>query len=412
MKIDEAIKWLEYKPRFKEKTDLFKMGNALKILKNPQKNFKTVHVTGTNGKGSVCHYLSRTLKENFKVGLFTSPYVLKFNERLQINDIEISDETLLNYILWAKEFDENYFNEFNERFSFFELLTIIMIKYFNDEKVDYAIVEVGIGGRLDSTNVIEADYAVITSLGLDHVIQLGDTKESILKEKLGILKKDKTLFTAIKEFKDIINEDILNKNAKVYYVNENDYQIVNNYPLMFNYDNEIYESGLQGIYQIENAILAIKVLKELNIDNLVIKDGIKNTINPGRFEIISKNPFIVLDGAHNVEAVTKLTESIKEIFKGKSVKVLFGSMEDKPYLKMINVLKSLSVDIYLTSVDYPRALKDFSGDIFKGLKVYGEPIEAFNEIKDTLEDDEVLVITGSMYLVSLIRNYFFSLNIN
>lgn len=404
MKITEAIKWLEYKPRLKEKKDLSKMKQALKLLGNPEKTFKTIHVTGTNGKGSVCHFLSSALKSKYKVGLFTSPYVIRFNERLQINDLEIEDDKLLKYILWAKEFDENYFEVYNDKFSFFELLTLIMIKYFSEEKVDYAIVEVGIGGRLDSTNVIDADYAVITSLGVDHVEQLGSSKESILKEKLGIVKNNKTLFTAVVNYDEVIDEDIFSKNAKVDYLTDNDFKISSNYPLAFTYQDEVYYSGLQGLYQVKNAILAIKVLKRLSLDDAFIKKGIKEAVNPGRFEIISKEPLIILDGAHNFEAMQKLTESLELIFKDKKIKILYGTMEDKPYQKIVPLLRALTNEIYLTSVAFPRALKDFNEKLFKGLKVYTNPLEAFIQLKSSLTSNDILVITGSMYLVSLIRN--------
>lgn len=404
MKIKEAINWLESKPRFKEKTNLEKMKNALMILGNPQKSFQAIHVTGTNGKGSVSHFLSATLAKVFKVGLFTSPYVIKFNERLQINNLQIEDEVLLKYLNWAKEFDEKYFKDFADNFSFFELLTLIAIKYFSDENVQYAVIEVGIGGRLDSTNVIDSEYAVITSLGLDHVEQLGGSLESILKEKLGVVKQKKTLFTAVTDYKEIINDYIKSKEAKVHYLEDSDYQLLKNYPLTFKYEGNIYTPGLQGLYQVKNAILAIMVLKNLVNDNKMIEEGLKETINPGRFEIVNNNPLIILDGAHNYEAMDKLVISLKTIFKDKNIKVLYGSMADKPYEKMIKRLKELTSEIFLTSLPFPRSLKDFNNEIFQGLTVYNDALGGFKEIKKHLKEDDLLVVTGSMYLVSLIKN--------
>ncbi len=405
MKIKEAINWLELKPRFKDKTDLSKMSNALKMLDNPQNNFKAIHITGTNGKGSVAHFISSALKEEMNVGLFTSPYVTRFNERLQINDLEIEDEKLLKYILWAKEFDEDYFQSHNDRFSFFELLTLIAFKYFSDEKVDYAIIEVGIGGRLDATNVINADINIITSLGVDHIEQLGNKKEDILKEKLGIVKETKTLFTAVSEYDHIINSDLESKKGRVYYVKEDEFNIVSSYPLKVEYKGVIYESGLQGIYQVKNLVLAVKVLKYLNVKETSILKGVKETLNPGRFEVIKNNPFVVLDGAHNLEAIIKLLESLKKIFKDKQIKVLYASMIDKPYEKMVKKLKEEVDELNLTSLQFPRALNNFNESIFKGLNVYDTPVEGYKNIEKNLKDDEVLVITGSMYLVSEIRNY-------
>jgi dihydrofolate synthase/folylpolyglutamate synthase len=244
MKIKEAISWLEGKQRYKIKTDLSKMRKALNIMGNPEKDFKAIHITGTNGKGSVAHTISKVLSKVKKVGLFTSPYVTRFNERLQINDEEIDDDILLNYIIWAKEFDEKYLKEYDDNFSFFELLTLIMIKYFSDEKVDYAVIEVGIGGRLDSTNVIDADYAVITSIGLDHTKQLGDTLEKILKEKLEIAKENKKLFTAVDSLLKVILDYCISKNIELYLVSDNDYELIDKYPLTFKYEGEVYQTNL------------------------------------------------------------------------------------------------------------------------------------------------------------------------
>lgn len=404
MKVKEAINWLETKPRFKEKVSLDKMKNALKILDHPEKNFKAIHITGTNGKGSVAKFLSNTLKTNYKVGLFTSPYIVKFNERIQINNEFIKDEDLLEYILWAKDFDDKYFSKYQDNFSFFELLTLIAIKYFNDQNVDYAIIEAGIGGKLDSTNVIDSKISVITSVGIDHVDQLGETLEEILEQKLGIVKEEGVLFTAIKDFNDVIDNTILNKNAKVKYITNN-FEIINEYPLEFKYNDLTYKPNLQGLYQINNAMLAIEVLKYLNQDKKVIIKGINETINPGRFEIIKTNPTIILDGAHNFEAIKKLTESLKLMFPNKKINILFTAMGDKPYIKMVKRLKETTPYVYLTQLTLPRALKNFNEDVFKGLKVYEKPLEAFLTIKETLDVDDILVITGSMYLVSEIRNY-------
>jgi dihydrofolate synthase/folylpolyglutamate synthase len=404
MKIKEAISWLEGKQRYKIKTDLSKMRKALNIMGNPEKDFKAIHITGTNGKGSVAHTISKVLSKVKKVGLFTSPYVTRFNERLQINDEEIDDDVLLNYIIWAKEFDEKYLKEYDDNFSFFELLTLIMIKYFSDEKVDYAVIEVGIGGRLDSTNVIDADYAVITSIGLDHTKQLGDTLEKILKEKLEIAKENKKLFTAVDSLLKVILDYCISKNIELYLVSDNDYELIDKYPLTFKYEGEVYQTNLQGLYQVKNTILAVEVLKQIIDDVELIKEGVFEVVNPGRFEVISKEPYIILDGAHNYEAIMKLGESITEIFGDKNIKVLYASMEDKPYIKMVERLRMLTDEVYLTSINYPRALKDFSADIFKGLEVFPDPLEGFFKLKNFLEKDEVLVVTGSIYLVSLIRN--------
>ncbi|NLN50476.1 MAG: bifunctional folylpolyglutamate synthase/dihydrofolate synthase [Acholeplasmataceae bacterium] len=412
MKLDEAIKWLETKPKFKVRTDLNKIFHALELLNNPQNDFKTIHISGTNGKGSVAHYLASIISQFESVGLFTSPYVIKFNERIQINDQQIADAELLEYILWAKEFDEEYYQSYNESFSFFELLTIIAFKYFSDKKVNYAIIEVGIGGLLDATNVVNAKLSIITSIGLDHRPQLGNTLEEILNQKLGILKPSATLITAVNGYEETIDSYAKAKSAKVFYITDNDLKIIQSFPLTFEFENAIYTPSLQGLYQAKNASLAVKAIKLLfpQITTKIINVGLKKTTNAGRFEIVSRNPFIVLDGAHNAEAVLELANSVKTIFKDKNVIVLFTSMADKPYNEMLKILNEISQNINLTVLDYPRALTTFSPEMKGQYKIYFNPIAGFEELVSKLTINDVLVITGSIFLVSKISHYLLAEN--
>ncbi len=404
MNLIEAISWLENRPRFKDKISLKKMEDLNKRLGSPDQSFKSIHITGTNGKGSTAHFLGGILKNKYKVGLFTSPYILKFNERLQINDEMISDEKLLNYILKMKEFIENYEKEIDDKFTFFELLTIISFQYFKDEKVDYAIIEVGIGGKLDSTNIITPELAIITSLGKDHEIQLGNSLESILDNKLGIVKNNIPLFTAVRNFDEQINAHVKNMKTTVEYVSFDEVVIKNEFPLEFSYQKNIYKPKMQGLFQITNALLAIKAAKKIDgsLTDEQLISGINSSYNPGRFDLIKQNPFVILDGAHNKEAMIALKDSVRSIFKKEKVKILFACMDDKPFDEMIEILKTMGNEIILTEIDYHRAYK--VSNMNKHLKKFSDPLKAYQEVSNNLKEDEVLIITGSLYFVSFMKN--------
>ena len=407
MNLNEAINWLETRPRFKDKVSLDKMILATKKLGNPQDHFKSIHITGTNGKGSVAHYLSSVLAHQYKVGLFISPYIIKFNERIQINNDMIDDETLLNQIVFIKDFSEAFYEQTNEHLTFFELLTLMAFKYFREEKVDYAIIEVGIGGALDATNVITPILSIITTVGLDHQKQLGNTLESILLNKLGIVKEGVPLITGVLGFNELIDAYLGKLNSKVYYLDTSKIKLIKPYLLEFKFEYHTYKPSLQGLYQMENISLSVMALNLLfpKMPVQMIKDGIKEATNPARFEIIEENPTIILDGAHNKEAINNLDVSLKTIFKDKKIKVLFACMQDKPFNEMLASLSEITNDITLTTIDYHRALDINSEELLFDLPRIKDPIEAFNKIYNLLDKDDVLVITGSLYFASFMRNY-------
>ena len=196
--LSDSIKWIESQIKFKPKEDLSRMQAAYKMLNIHFAGVKKIHVAGTNGKGSTCAYLTSIYRlSDEKVGTFQSPYILRFNERIMIDGKSISDEDLLRYINWIKEFNETFKTSFGEHLSFFELLTLISLKYFYDQNVRVMIMEVGIGGLLDATNIIDYDLSLITNIGFDHMKQLGSTLESIASNKLGIVKKGGHLITTV-----------------------------------------------------------------------------------------------------------------------------------------------------------------------------------------------------------------------
>lgn len=404
MNLEDNIAWLESLPRFKEKVNLDKMIHGASLLGNPQNSYKKVHITGTNGKGSTAHFLSSILAKSAKVGLFTSPYIIKFNERIQINNEMIPDDKLNDLISRMKDFYQSYLEAYDEAFTFFELLTLMMFLYFKEEQVDYAIIEVGIGGRLDATNIITPVLSIITGVSLDHEKQLGSTLESVLENKLGIVKKNIPLITAVKGFNSMIDTYTKGLNAPVYYLKDSDMKLISPYPLKFKFEHHTYLPSMQGLYQMKNASLAIMAANYLEpkLPVQTVKEGITEAMNPGRFEILSEHPLIILDGAHNIEGQEVLKTSMETLFKDKKIHVLFACMSDKPYFKMLETLKSYTTSITLSNLPYHRALDTETLTDYKRIK---DPYNAFKYVYDLLDEDSLMLITGSLYFVSYIRSY-------
>ena len=409
--IQEAVAWIEHQVKFKPKTDLDRMKAASKALGNPHEAYKIIHVGGTNGKGSVVSYISTILDNHMSVGTYTSPYILKFNERIKINLEMIPDDVLLNYINHMFTFNESFKDSYGETLSFFELVTLIALLYFKDQKVDVVVLEVGLGGLLDATNIVTPMASVITNIGFDHMQQLGYTLESIAYNKLGIVKQGIPLFTAvdlalIPQFKKACQE----KNAPMYHVTDDMIQIESSEPLQFMYEFHHYQTGLQGLYQAKNAALSIAVVNYLfpKIPIRSIKEGILDTVWPGRFEVISRQPLIILDGAHNRHGVEALTYSMKTMYPQAQIHTLFCAMADKETSLMLEMISNISSSVTVTHFDYKRVaelaiLLEQTPHPHK--KAIEDPILAVETIVSTIGEDSILLITGSLYFVSYIRPY-------
>jgi dihydrofolate synthase/folylpolyglutamate synthase len=315
--IDEGILYIRALISTGIKYNLIKITKLLNLLDNPQKDLKIVHITGTNGKGSVASYISTVLTNaNYKTFLFTSPHLVKYNERFKINNQDISDEKLLYYLNFLKPYIDKMSQEFNEPPSFFEIMTTIAFLYAKDEKVDISILEVGLGGKFDATNVIKKNLiSIITNIEIDHIKSLGNSLNKIADHKFDIIKKNSVVISGITQNNLILKlkKKAKKENAPLYILNQNfSYKITkeslyNSYNLITD-KKEIknIKCGLIGKHQITNssiATIALLKLKELGYKNLnlkIIKEGIKNTTWSGRFEkFIINNKTIYLDGAHN-----------------------------------------------------------------------------------------------------------------
>jgi folylpolyglutamate synthase/dihydrofolate synthase len=348
MNYQDAIDYIHNTHKFGMKLGLDNIKRLLMHLGNPQNNLKFIHVAGTNGKGSTCAFINSILLEaGFKVGLYTSPYLEEFEERMRINNQNIPKDKLIYYVEYIKPIIEKIVDEGYNHPTEFEIITAIAFKYFCDENVDFVVLEVGLGGRFDATNVIESSLvSVITTIDYDHMDKLGDTLEKIAFEKAGIIKENGTVvsFYQKDEALKVIEEVSGLKNASLSVMDMNDVKIKesNSNHQVFDYKN--YKSlkiGIIGKHQVYNAslsIMAVEKLKQygINISEDVIRRGLSKTKWPGRIEVISKLPLIVIDGAHNPQGMAVLKEALN-LFTYNRLILVIGMLKDKDTDSMLKL---------------------------------------------------------------------------
>lgn len=404
--IDDAINWLYNQKKLAKRENLDRIKRCVSEL-DIKLDYKIIHVAGTNGKGSCCNYIKNILKHTGKhVGMFTSPYYLFFNERIMINDRYISNAEILNYVNYLYDYSRSYYDKYNDVIPFFELTLLMALLYFQDRNIDLAIIECGLGGRLDSTNFINSNQSIITNIGYDHMAKLGNTLEEIASHKLGIVKQDGYLLTAVDDnLMPLFNNYCNNLNAKILNVNSNVKDIKLSTKTEFSYKNNNYIVNLLGSYQAYNAALAIEAAKfiEPNIEEDLIKFGLEETKIPGRFEYLKDN--VIIDGAHNISAINNLVDNIKKMYD-KKVKIVFSALADKAYDKMLKKLDEIALRYYFTTIIDTRAC---DVNVFK--KATNIESICFNDINECidvalkeLKDDEILLVTGSIHFISIARN--------
>ncbi len=410
----EAKDWIENIHRFGDKLDLHRMQMACELLGHPERSFKSIHVAGTNGKGSTANYIKNILVQaGCRTGIYTSPYVVFFNERIGIDNAFIPDTVFLKYANAFRVFWDDYQNTYGEVITFFEVLTLIAFLYFRDEKVDYAVIEVGLGGLLDATNVITPEVSCITNISYDHMKQLGNTLESIALNKLGIVKEGVPLVTTIedKHLFPLFYGETARKHARLKIVDQTqvgDVQIGR--MTRFSYRSQMYELQLPGFHQVKNATLAIEAIRILRLRNHLrvtekqIHDGLRATTWPGRFEIFDDN--VIIDGAHNIGGIESVKPTLAAIYPGKRVICLFCMMADKEHEKVIAELDNFVDEIHFTQIDYPRRANavDLYNESHHPNKHYTTDFaSAFIALREGLKETEVLLVTGSLYFISEIR---------
>ncbi len=403
--VKDAIYWIENSHKISPRQNLSRMELALDILQHPEKDLKIIHIAGTNGKGSVSQFVKNILMMGgYNVGCFVSPYVISFNERIQYNYANISDSDLLLYANTIFEVDTIMREQYDCFLTFFEILTLIAVIYFYAKEVNYAILEVGLGGLLDPTNFCNAVCSAITNIGYDHMNSLGTTLPEIALNKLGIIKEGNHLITTVDdELHELFNEYLEKKSATVKFITKEDITIFPTKQTSFSYDNINYDLSTLGFYQAYNASLAIEICKYIDpiIPLKKVKKGLLNTLWVGRMEPILPN--VILDGSHNIHGVKALSETIKALYPDSVI--VFSCLADKESDKMVNELASCCEKIIITEFDYYRCKK--AEDLFESFEANNkELIKDYKEAIDKAIDTKKMVfITGSLYFISAVRKY-------
>jgi len=374
MNYREALDLITSKSNFYIDLGLGRISAVLDKLGNPQDMLKCIHVAGTNGKGSVCAILASVLQEaGYNAGLYTSPHIWEYTERIKINGEDISREKFAQYVQMIAETGIHLTE--------FEILTVMMFLYFAEQNVDIAILETGLGGRFDATNVIKKNLcAIITHIDLDHTERLGNTKDKIAFEKAGIIKPDCPVITAegyeaIRDKADECNSMLILSNPFV--------------------NPEFIDAlSLKGNQQVENLALVVNTINYLfkDIDDETIKEGLRKVKNPCRFEYI-REKHLIIDASHNPNGIAALRDNLDWFFPSEKRRFVFGCLKNKDYEKMINILFREGDEIYFNEFDYPNACK------------YNELVEKcsysakkyMNE--DVLKPDKLNIICGSFYMI-------------
>lgn len=412
---DKCIEYIHSLSKFGKKAGLANTEYMLQRLGNPHKKLRFVHVAGTNGKGSTSNMINNILiSHNYKVGYYTSPYIELFNERICINNNQISDNDLVEYTnRVASVINGIHPIEF-------EFITAMAFLYFYEKACDVVVLEVGLGGRFDATNVIDTPLCnVITPIGYDHTFILGDTLEEIAFEKAGTIKEGSTVVISpcmnINCIK-VIEKKCAETSSKLIRSKANIRNISYGLPYTgFLYDDLPIELSLSGKYQIGNAMTAIEAAralkKSLGITDQDIKNGLKNSHWKCRFEIFDTNPVVVLDGAHNSHGIEALMESVELYFGDKKKIFVFSMLNEKDYKKSVDLILDHADYIFATSV--PNLRQTSAVDIYDEIKLHtqnavfeADPRIALERAKQkAINDDGAVFVFGSLYLSGMLRKY-------
>ena len=423
MTYQEVVKNIESRiGKFKSKGNV-RIKKFLEKLGSPHKNLKVIHVAGTNGKGSTVNFIKDVLKEDYKVGSFVSPHLITYCDRIKIGDAEISQADFAEIGEFIIEREKDIVEEYGD-LNLFEFLTIMAIIYFEREGVDLAILEVGMGGRADSTNIFtsrEKLISLITSISMDHMEYLGDTIEEIADAKAGIIQEGGLVVTTNRDSKilGVIEKEAKEKSAEVFYTKDLASEILNSdlkgidFKVKLDEVEEDFHLSQIGDYQVENAIGAIYALYLLNKRGILkisledIKERIKTSTWKGRTEIVSRDPLIILDGAHNFDGIKRLVESLDN-FKFKKLHLIMSILADKEHKKMLEEISSYTDEVVFVNLDYKRGTSpdELSREASEyGLKGQVMTIdEALAYYKKSYQEGDLILITGSLYFVSEARS--------
>ncbi|MEG0774938.1 folylpolyglutamate synthase/dihydrofolate synthase family protein [Clostridium sp.] len=430
MNYKEAMRYIEETAKFGSKLGLDRTEKILELLGDPHKKIRTIHIAGTNGKGSTTAMITKVLMEaGYKVGSYTSPYIEEFEERIQVNNENISKDDLSEIITEVAEAIDKVVKLGYSNPTQFEIVTCGAYLYYYKKKVDYAVIEVGLGGRLDSTNVITPMLSVITSISLDHMEILGDTLGKIAFEKAGIIKEGipTIVFPQEKEAEEVVEKVALEKNSLLVKVPSNKSKFISSYEIKINgkarlvqnveviTEKNIYnlELALLGKHQILNATVVIHACEKLmdlgvKINEENVLNGLKKVYWPGRLEIMNYNPMVVIDGAHNIDGICKLTESIDIYFKYKKLVLILGILADKQVKEMIRTIAPKAHKVIAVTPNSERA--ELAEDLSKEIQNHGVDCEAIEDYKEAYkralsycDEGDLLLVSGSLYMIGDMR---------
>lgn len=416
---EEACQIVSSAQKFGICLGLERMEAMLVSLDHPEQKINAIHLAGTNGKGSTLTYLkSIFIEAGYNVGTFTSPAIIRVNDKIQLNGEEIPDQEFALLIDQIKptiaKLSETKLGAPTE----FEILTAVAFLYFARKKPDIVLLETGLGGRLDSTNVIKPLVSIITNIGHDHMDILGNTIGEVAKEKAGIIKGGIPVVSGCKqkEAKLVIEEVAAQKSAPLYQL-EKDFYCKNSgkyFTYESNNDHQLLKlkTGMLGTHQQENASLAIRSIEFLTaqshftIEDTHIRQGLINAKIPNRIEVIQEEPTIILDGGHNPEGMAALASTLATSFANRKISVLFCAMKDKDITGMLKPLDAVASEIILTSFSYSRAMDPhqvFQELLLSNCHVVLDWQKAYASLRNNLAKDDVLVITGSLYFLTDVR---------
>lgn len=431
MNYNEAIDYIENTAKFGKNKGLERTNKILELLGNPHKDLKCIHIAGTNGKGSTTAMLTQILMESgYKVGMYTSPFIEEFEERIQINNTNIPKEKLCEVVEKVKIAVDKTCELGYDEPTEFEIITAVMFVYFQEEKVDYAVIEVGLGGRIDATNVVNPLISIITSISYDHVKILGNTLEEIAYEKAGII-KEKTpviLYPVEEEAKLSIEKVAKEKQSPIIYVKKEDSMLkekLYNVPyqeIIVNTSKNTYEIQLSllGTHQLLNCSVVINAAEELqnigvNIKKEHIVEGLKKVKWAGRLEMLKAKPMVVIDGAHNIDGIKSLKNSINTYFKYNKFILIMGILSDKQVDDMVKVITPEAANII--TVTPPSYRAENSSGLVEIIKKYNSNCEAIENYKEAYEkalsyanENDLILICGSLYMVGEMRKTIRTIN--
>lgn len=417
MNYEEAMNFIQNTNKFGSVLGLDNIRELLERLGNPQDQLRVVHIAGTNGKGSTLAFLAGIFRESgYRAGRYVSPASFSYEERFRINEENISKKDLCFYMEKIKNVAEEMVKDGLSHPTMFEIETALSFLYFLDKKVDVVLLETGMGGRLDATNVVKKPIAtVIASIGMDHMQFLGDTLEKIASEKAGIIKEGCPVisYDNTKEVNEVIKNKAKQMHAKVTFVNSAGIRVFQESlnGESFSYrssDGRWYEKieiPLLGRHQINNAALALETLNVIKnyycISDFQTEDGMRKTIWRGRIEILEREPMVICDGAHNPDGAKSLLSFLQNNFTNQRLIYIMGVLSDKDYEQMVQILAPSADKIYTVAPDNPRALS--SRELCNCISKYHQNVEerqrlaeCLSEVRQKAEKDDVIIICGTL----------------